>query len=161
MIKVWIKEAEAAEDAAATAAAADGDAEMDDGDEGAAVPAVVRASSLGHTPVAGGGGSAMVYDVTTPFAKKKKAHHKQHVFGLRLPAAQRRRPAPAQHSNVCQAGGCRVLGGARAVATSGAKPGPGKEKISVERQRVSLDTTQPCKNVWAAGEQLSRSPSCH
>ena len=26
-------------------------------------------------------------------------------------------------------------------------------------KRVSLDTTQPCKNVRAAGEQLSRSPS--
>ena len=42
-IKAWIKEAEAAEDAAATTTAADGDAEMDDGGEGA-VPAVVPSS---------------------------------------------------------------------------------------------------------------------
>ena len=49
-----------------------------------------------------------------------------------------------------------VVGGARAVATSGEK-----EKIVGGRQRVSLDTAQPCKNVRAAGEQLSRSPVCH
>ena len=42
------------------------------------------------------------------------------------------------------------------VAASGEK-----EKIVGGRQRVSLDTAQPCKNVRAAGEQLSRSPSCH
>ena len=28
--------------------------------------------------------------------------------------------------------------------------------VPVDRQRVSLDTTQPCKNVRAAGEQLAR-----
>ena len=49
-----------------------------------------------------------------------------------------------------------VVGGAMAVAASGEK-----EKIVGGRQRVSLDTAQPCKNVRAAGEQLSRSPSCH
>ena len=64
-------------------------------------------------------------------------------LGLLLPAAQRRPPAQAQHNNVCQDGGCRSRA-QEPVKWDGPwqlRSGP-RRRLSVDRPRVSLDTTQ-------------------